>query len=253
MATRLDSVVVDAEDPPTLARWWAQALDWRVTLDESDEAVAEPAPAEPGVALVFVRVDDPRRIKNRLHLDLRTVDRVHQQNLVDRLLSSGAAPVDVGQPTSGPHAVPWVVLADPEGNEFCVLDPRPVYGPDAGAVAAIVVDAAAPERLAQFWRLASGWLPAAPTGDGVTSLRAPDGRGPFLEFLEDSTERVVKNRLHLDVAPHLGDDQEGEVARLVAVGARPAEVGQSAAERGDVTWVVLTDPEGNEFCVLSPR
>jgi hypothetical protein len=69
-----------------------------------------------------------------------------------------------------------------------------------------------------------------------------------VEFLRVGDPKRVKNRLHLDVAPFAGDDQAAEVARLRALGATPADVGQ-----GEVTWVVLADPEGNEFCVLSPR
>jgi predicted enzyme related to lactoylglutathione lyase len=142
--------------------------------------------------------------------------------------------------------VPWVVLADPEGNEFCVLDPRDDYD-RAGAVAAIVLDAADPRALAQFWTEAAGW-PVAGGDDSYASLVAPDGTGPHLEILRVADPKVVKNRVHLDVAPFLGDDQAAEVTRLRALGAAPADVGQ-----GEQTWVVLSDPEGNEFCVLSPR
>jgi hypothetical protein len=69
-----------------------------------------------------------------------------------------------------------------------------------------------------------------------------------MEFLQVGDPKRVKNRLHLDVAPFAGDDHAAEVARLRALGATPADVGQ-----GEVTWVVLADPEGNEFCVLTPR
>jgi hypothetical protein len=82
-------------------------------------------------------------------------------------------------------------------------------------------------------------------------MRRPGGRPPDLDLvLVPVTDRKAgKNRVHLDVAPHPGDDQAAEVERLVALGARPADVGQGP----DVTWVVLADPEGNEFCVLTPR
>jgi predicted enzyme related to lactoylglutathione lyase len=252
MATKLDSLVVDAGDPVTLARWWAQALGWRLTREAVDESTVEPAEGEAGVPLVFGLVQDPRVVKNRLHLDLRSADAEQQRALVQRLLAAGATRADIGQPTHGPTAVPWVVLADPEGNEFCVLDPRPDYDLGTGSVAAIAVDAAAPDTLAGFWQQATGWILVKST-PGFASLRAPDGRGPYLEFLQDATPRLVKNRLHLDVYPADGADQTIEVARLAEAGARPAEVGQSVAAPGAVTWVVLTDPEGNEFCVLSPR
>ena len=80
------------------------------------------------------------------------------------------------------------------------------------------------------------------------SLRSPAGAGPYLELLPSAEPKTVKNRVHLDVAPFEGDDQAAEVAALLAAGAGPADVGQ-----GRVPWAVLADPEGSEFCVLSPR
>jgi hypothetical protein len=242
MPTRLQHVVVDAADPAALARWWAEALGWAITLEEPDEAEVEPPqPDGLGLPLVFVPVADPKVGKNRVHLDLRSATPDDQAAQVARLTGLGARPADIGQ-----GDVPWVVLADPEGNEFCVLDPRDQYAV-TGPVAAIVVDAADPAPLARFWSEAAGW-PLAASGDRFASLRSASGTGPFVEFLQVGDPKRVKNRLHLDVAPFAGDDQAAEVARLRALGATPADVGQ-----GEVTWVVLADPEGNEFCVLSPR
>jgi hypothetical protein len=78
---------------------------------------------------------------------------------------------------------------------------------------------------------------------------APTDRGPGLVFVPVPETKTLKNRLHIDLAPARDDDHEAEVRKLEALGARRVDVGQS----GDVTWVVLADPEGNEFCVLSPR
>jgi predicted enzyme related to lactoylglutathione lyase len=242
MPTRLVEVAVDAADPAALARWWAEALGWAITLEEPGEVeVAPPGPDDPGVPLVFAPVADPKVTKNRVHLDLRSADADDQAAKVARLTGLGARPADIGQ-----RDVPWVVLADPEGNEFCVLDPRNEYA-GTGAVAAIVVDAADPAALARFWSEAAGW-PVVETTGWSASLRAPSGTGPFLELIQVPDPKRVKNRLHLDVAPYRGDDHHDEVARLRALGATPADVGQ-----GEVTWVVLADPEGNEFCVLTPR
>ena len=85
-------------------------------------------------------------------------------------------------------------------------------------------------------------------GEAFASLRSPSGVGPYLEFLRVPGAKVVKNRIHLDVRPYPGGGQRAEVERLREHGARPADVGQ-----GEVPWVVLADPEGNEFCVLTPR
>jgi catechol 2,3-dioxygenase-like lactoylglutathione lyase family enzyme len=245
MATRLVHLAIDARDTSAQAAFWAAALGWEVGLDEPAEAAVWPAgfdyPGPEAVPLVFVPVPEPKVGKNRIHLDLATRSTAHQAELVERLRDHRAVPVDIGQ-----GAVPWVVLADPEGNEFCVLEPRPIYE-DTGVVAAVVVDSAVPAGLADFWMRASGWK--LDRGDGVAvALRAAQGAGPYLEFLPNLDPKRVKNRVHLDVAPTKSDDHAEAVESLLRAGAIRADVGQ-----GDVSWDVLADPEGNEFCVLSPR
>ncbi|MGH9286734.1 MAG: VOC family protein [Acidimicrobiales bacterium] len=247
MPTRLNSVVFDAADPSALARFWATATGWPITYEEPDEVVVEPpeddagTPTEPGVPLVFVLVDDPKLSKNRVHLDLNSRSADEQREIVERLLAHGAEPADIGQ-----IDVRWVVLADPEGNELCVLDPRDDYA-RAGAVAAIVLDTPDPRALAAFWTETSGWTIVG-QGDNYAALARPDGIGPRLELIQVTDPKVAKNRVHLDVAPFAGDDHAAEVSRIRDLGATPADVGQ-----GEQTWVVLADPDGNEFCVLSPR
>jgi predicted enzyme related to lactoylglutathione lyase len=244
MATRLTQVVIDSADVPALANWWAAALGWEVVHLE-DESSVLPPPGEPGIELVFVPVNDERVQKNRIHLDLRSATLADQDDLIQRLMAGGATEADIGQ-----GDVLWAVLKDPEGNEFCVLDPRPEYA-RTGALAAIVVDAEDPPAMARFWIAATGWTLRENTDD--SDLIPPGGVGPWLEFVNSKEPHTVKNRVHLDIAPFLEDDQETEVNRLIGLGARPAEVGQSQAAPGTVTWVVLADPEQNEFCVLSAR
>ncbi len=118
MSLRIQCVCVDARDPSSLATFWQSVLGWRRTHEEPDEVVLEPpmGSAEDGVVpdLLFLKVDDPKTVKNRLHIDLRPDD---QQAEVERLEALGAARVSVGQTAEAT----WVVLADPEGNEFSVL------------------------------------------------------------------------------------------------------------------------------------
>ena len=115
MGLEWEQVVVDAADPVMLGRWWADALGWVVLNDAPDEFEIRPtADRLPG--LIFIPVAEARRGKNRLHLDFRPDD---QQAEVARLLSFGARHADVGQGQAS-----WVVLADPEGNEFCVLSSK---------------------------------------------------------------------------------------------------------------------------------
>lgn len=241
MPTRLYSVVIDAADPRALARFWATATGWPVDHEDADESDVAPPEGEPGLPLVFVHVDEPKATKNRVHVDLASASADHQAELVDRLRRAGATPLDIGQ-----GAVPWVVLADPEGNELCVLEPRPVYA-DAGAIAAIVVDTPDPHALAPFWEAASGWVVG--TSEHGVGLHHPDRPGPWLELVPSSDPKLVKNRVHLDVAPWKDDDQAAEVARLTALGATPVDVGQGEG----TTWTVLADPQGNELCVLRSR
>ena len=120
----------------------------------------------------------------------------------------------------------------------------------------LVVDASNPEQLARFWSAVLGWQP---TGryEGAVEIADPSDPGsagtssagtrPSLTFVPVPEAKTVKNRLHIDVNP-VGCDQEQEVERLVGLGARRVDVGQ-----GERSWVVLADPEGNEFCVLRPR
>jgi len=126
MGLRVQCLAIDSADPDALAAFWAAALGWRRTYAEADEVVLEPAQGsrEDGVVpdLVFLRVPEPKSGKNRLHLDLRPAD---QDAEVARLLTLGARRAHVGQVEA---AVTWVVLADPEGNEFCVLRALPEPG-----------------------------------------------------------------------------------------------------------------------------
>lgn len=120
MTLRIQCLVISAADPDRLAHFWAEALGWRRTHDSADEVALEPAEHSiwDGVApdLLFVRVPDAKAGKNRLHFDLRPDDQAAE---VARVEALGATRTDVGQ---GPDAR-WVVMADPEGNEFCVLKP----------------------------------------------------------------------------------------------------------------------------------
>jgi hypothetical protein len=118
MSLRVQCLSIDSRDPDALARFWADVLGWRRTFEEPDEIALEPPEGseEDGVVpdLLFLRVPDGKSVKNRLHLDLRPDDQAAE---VARVEALGARRVSVGQGDD----VTWVVLADPEGNEFCIL------------------------------------------------------------------------------------------------------------------------------------
>ncbi|TWD84298.1 hypothetical protein FB561_5473 [Kribbella amoyensis] len=244
MATRLVQVAMNAGDNSAVGRFWAEALGWKVTGDQPGETNIEPEgvtyPDPSAIVIDVLAVPEPKTVKNRVHVDLATTSAAHQAELVARLRALGATPVDIGQ-----GDVPWTVLADPEGNEFCVLEPREVYR-DTGPMAAVVVDCGDPREMARFWGEAMDWTVHEVTDDHAV-LRSARGVGPYLEFLRNPDVKTVKNRVHLDVRPYPGDDQAAEEDRIRALGATDVDLGQ-----GDVAWTVLADPEGNEFCVLQP-
>jgi predicted enzyme related to lactoylglutathione lyase len=234
-----------AHDDAALGAFWAAALGYGISSEGpgvtnlEPEGLVYPDPAALYVDLVVS--SEPKTAKNRVHVDLATTSAAHQAELVERLVGLGAAPADIGQ-----GDVPWTVLADPEGNEFCVLEPRPVYD-GIGPIAAVVVDCADPHGMARFWGQAMDWTVHEVT-DRFASMRSARGVGPYLEFVRTRDEKPGWNRVHLDVRPYPGDDPEAEAARLQALGATAVDLGES-----EITWRVLADPEGNEFCLLAPR
>lgn len=211
-------IAIDAREPLALARFWAGALGWGVTAVLDGEVFVE-APDGSAPALVCRRVTSPPAARSRVHLDLRSASRDAQDATVRRLVAAGARHADLGQ-----GAVPWVVLTDPEGNDFCVLDPREVYE-HTGSLAAVVVTCDDPPALASFWRAALAWEVDSSNAQGV-ALRAPDERGPFLEFVRavDPVAGATENRAFI----------------LLTSPERDVEVG------------LHTDPEGNRYAVLPP-
>ncbi|MFD8008802.1 VOC family protein [Streptomyces sp. NPDC058955] len=244
MATRLVQINMKAQDDAALGRFWAEALGWGVDSEGPGVTNLEPVgfryPDATAVCIDIVSHPEPKTVKNRVHLDLTTTSDAHQAELVARLKDLGATLADVGQ-----GDVPWTVMADPEGNEFCVLEPRPVYR-GTGPIAAVVVDCADPREMARFWGAATDWTVHEVT-DEVASLRSARGVGPYLEFIRTPDAKSVWNRVHLDVRPYPGDDPAAEEARLRALGATDPDF-----DGASVPWTVLADPEGNEFCLLSP-
>jgi hypothetical protein len=240
MATRLVQVTMKARDDAALGGFWAAALGWGISSEEPGVTNLEPEgfayPDPTAVCLDLVVSPEPKTAKNRVHLDLATTSAAHQAEMVARLKELGATYADVGQ-----GEVPWTVMADPEGNEFCVLDS--LYR-ETGPIATVVVDCADPRAMARFWGDAMDWTLLKMTDDNAV-LRSAKGVGPYLQFLRTPEVKTGWNRVHLDVRPYPGDDPEAEVARLRTLGATAIEL--------DVAWTVLADPEGNEFCLLAPR
>jgi len=245
MALRLVQVNLKARDDVALGRFWAAALGWTASTQGRGATSVAPAgfvwtePDAP-VCVDVIAVPDPASVRYRAHLDLATTSAAQHAEVLARLRELGATPAEAAR-----GGAPWPVLADPEGNVFCVREPRHTHR-DTGPFAAVVVDCADPPAMARFWGAALGWRPQDSTEDHAR-LRPDRGTGPCLEFLRTPHLVGTDHRAHLDLVPYHGSGQAAEVARLRGLGATPADVGQ-----GDAPWVVLADPEGNEFCVLAP-
>jgi predicted enzyme related to lactoylglutathione lyase len=118
MPVRLHHIVIDAHDLPGLARFWAQALRWKI-LSERDREIVIGADDNAPAGICFMPVTDPKTVRNRVHLDL-TSSAADRDQEIGRLLALGARRADIGQT----GAESWIVLADPEGNESCVVRPK---------------------------------------------------------------------------------------------------------------------------------
>lgn len=235
----LENIVIDAMEPQRLGRFWEAAFDGEQLTDEpgiyETRFTVDDGPV---LDLCFQRVTEPPSSEPRIHLDLLGGDR--QADVVERLIGLGARHLDIGQ-----GGVPWTVLADPEGNAFCVMNERPTYS-NTGPIAALPIDSADPERDAAFWSWLTGWHQLA---GSPTTLRHPSLLGPLLEFCpEPAPKGTAKNRLHLDVRLDSAEGPHAVAAEITSRGGHELK-----PDWGDLPWRIYADPSGNEFCVLPAR
>ncbi len=241
MSLRLVDLCVDANDPSRLAHFWAAALRWSVADETADTARVAPTDGT-GFGLEFVRVPEVKSSQNRVHLDLTTATMEDQEETVRSLIELGGRHIDIGQSPDETH----VVLADPEGNEFCIIEPTNSFLGECGRLGAVNCDGT--QAVGYFWSKALGW-PLVWDQDEETAIRTPSGTPALITWSGPPLmPKLGKNRLHFDVAATADSSQLEEVTRLIDLGAAKVDIGQ-----GDVGWVVMADPDGNEFCVLGPR
>jgi predicted enzyme related to lactoylglutathione lyase len=240
MSSHLVALSFDANDAERLARFWGGVLGWEMTDDPDAGFVLRPND-DTGFQLDFFPSQEPKTGPNQIHFDLTSKSLEDQQHTVEKALALGAQHIDIGQKPEEGH----VVLADPDGNEFCVIEPGNNFLADCGFIGALSSDGS--QEVGYFWSKALDW-PLVWDQDQETAIRSPHG-GPKITWGGPPVRaKEGKNRLHFDLAPPADGDQEAEVERLVALGATRLDIGQ-----GDVSWVVMADPDGNEFCVLTPR
>jgi catechol 2,3-dioxygenase-like lactoylglutathione lyase family enzyme len=210
---------IDAVDASALGRFWAGVLQLDLQLDDDGDArLVGPTPRH----TVWINtVPEPVTVKQRMHLDVYA-------DSVDDLLALGGVVVDA-------ESFPWTVMKDVEGGELCVFgtrDDRPA------GLKEIVVDTADPARISAWW---AGVLGAEHEDhEHGFSYLEPVPEAPFesLDFVPVPEPKTVKNRIHLDVTTP-------DVQLLVDAGARLLR-----ARDADISWSVLADPDGNEFCAF---
>ena len=241
MKVQLDALCFDAEDPAAVARFWAGLLG-RVSTESAGHVAGavDVPPEEPmGIRLRFVTATAPRVAPNRLHLHVTSQSPADQDATVARAVELGARHLDVEQLPEEGH----VVLSDPGGNEFCVIEPGNRFLAECGFLAEVTCDGS--RAVGRFWSEALGW-PLVWDQDEETAIRSPRG-GPKITWGGPPVNpKRGENRLHFDLAPPAGGDQQAEVDRLVGLGA--SRTGSSPHEAGGVA---MTDPDGNELCVLA--
>ncbi len=235
MTCRLDALCFDANDPLRLARFWAGVLDRELVDDPRGGFALLPADAT-GFRLRFVPSPEPKTVPNQMHFDLTSASLEEQRATVERALSLGGRHIDIGQLPEEEH----VVLADPEGNEFCVIEPGNNFLAGCGFLGAVSSDGS--ERVGRFWSRALGW-PLVWDQDEETAVQSPRGGSKITWGGPPLAPKTAKYRLHFDLVPD--GPQADEAARLLSLGAT-----RSPLSPPDAPWLVLEDPDGHEFCLL---
>jgi len=227
MTARLVTLVFDAHDPRALARFWAGVLQW----DAADDSVTI-VPRDGQFSIRFAPTDEPKRGPNQMHFDLTSATYDLQQATVARVLELGGQHLDIGQLPEEEH----VVMADPEGNEFCVIEAGNNFLADTGVIGALSSDGL--QDVGYFWSAALDW-PLVWDQDTETAIQSRQGGTKISWGGEPVAPKLGRNRLRLELESVDGDRQ-AEVDRLVTLGATQVDDGS-----------MLADPGGNEFAVVA--
>lgn len=234
VSCELVALTFGTPDPRSLSRFWGGLLGQALTSERGAPALV-PHP-EVGFGIRFVPMSDDKWGPNQMHPDLQPGSLPEQAAAVTRALRLGARHLDVGQGDAAEH----VVLADPDGNELCVLEPGSSFLAGCPFFSSLAGDGLA--GVGYFWRDALAW-DLVWDQDGETAVQSPNG-GPKLTWGGEPVQpKRGRNRLHFDLAPSDGSSGHGEVERLLALGATRVPALCPDAEG-------LADPAGNEFCVV---
>jgi predicted enzyme related to lactoylglutathione lyase len=240
MTSSLHALTFDALDPSRAARFWAGVLRREAREDTEDGPVVLPA-RETDLLLRFVAAEEPKSVRNRQHFDLTSTSLDDQKATVTRALELGGRHADVGQGPEEEH----VVLADPDGNEFCVIEPGNNFLDGCGLVGALSCDGT--QAVGYFWSRALGW-PLVWDRNEETAIQSPAGGTKITWGGPPLMPRGGRDRIRLDLVVPAGEDLGAEVDRLVALGATRLD-----GDGRDGGRVSLSDPDGNEFAVHNAR
>lgn len=219
MAVTLTALRWFALDPAAQARFWAGVLDVPAEGETVDV---------PGFSLRFVATDRPKTVQARIHLDLTSTSLEDQRTRVAQVLQLGGRHIDIGQGPAEAH----VVLADPEGNELCVIEPDNRFLADTGRIGAVNCDGT--HAVGVFWSRALAW-PLVWDEDEETAIQSPAGGTKITWSGPPLMERDAPDRISFQLAAQ-GDE---DLAQLVDLGATALGGGR------------FLDPDGNEFVVTT--
>ncbi|WP_404382791.1 VOC family protein [Knoellia locipacati] len=244
MATsRFHGISIEAHDPAHVGRFWAEVLDWEL-VEQVSEMVVLPRDGN-DYRLSFRAADTPKLGQNRIHFDVTSESEPAMTATIVRALALGGQHIDIGQTDEDGH----VVLADPEGNELCVIEPGNTFLAGTGAIGGINCDGS--QSLGYFWSQVLGWH-LVWDQDEETAIQSPHGGSKITWSGPPLMPRLGRDRLHLEIALDADTDPQVELDRLAALG---ATVGTDAStpttSRPTDSTMVLTDPDGNEFHLVT--
>ncbi|MGW6919265.1 VOC family protein [Kitasatospora sp. NPDC054939] len=242
MTVQLFAICFNATRPSDLAQFWSGVLGW-APADGPDGDAAIVPPDGGGYRIRFLPSQEPKTGQNQAHFDLTSTSPEDQQQTVARALELGGKHIDVGQTPEDGH----VVLADPDGNEFCVIEAGNKFLADTGVIGAVACDGT--QEVGYFWSEALGW-PLVWDQDQETAIQSPNGGTKITWGGPPVAPKTGTNRLFFELALPAGADREAEVDRLVSLGAtRTGTDSGTGADDG----VLMLDPDGNEFSVQKSR
>jgi predicted enzyme related to lactoylglutathione lyase len=240
MTVQIVALALDALAPRELARFWAQALGWMIRETDGDGVAVVPTDAT-SFGLLLRPGATEKVGQNPIHFDLTSTSIEDQRNTVAELLAMGARHIDIGQGATDTH----VVLADPEGNELCVIEPDNRFLAGCPRLGAVNGDGT--RALGCFFSEALGW-PLVWDQDEETAIQAPEGTGPKITWSGPPLlPKSDRERFHFHVAPGSGTSTQAGVDQLLALGAGRLDNGH-----GCPGTIALADVDGNELCLVEP-